>query len=255
MFCRKCGKELLSDSSFCDKCGTKVAVTAGEDAPRTQGGIYRVKPAGSAARDVVSRGASPKPRHTEEFLGPTGWPIWIENCILAFVVSGLFVLYEIRDGAFHASSPIWGAVILVWLMAFFALVLPIAIIRQLGKIGYYPNQPAPKPTPKPVAPTPAPKPTPQPVAPPPAPKLEASTAGDVVNTRIPKWIMPFIWYGCLAGLPIPLIVWAWIILSIWTAIKLGWPRWLYGMGIFFLVAYAVRLLIGGVMAIALPGFP
>ncbi len=37
MFCRKCGKELLSDSSFCDKCGTEVAATAGEDATSSAG--------------------------------------------------------------------------------------------------------------------------------------------------------------------------------------------------------------------------
>ena len=32
MFCRKCGKELLSDSSFCDKCGAEVTATSTEPA-------------------------------------------------------------------------------------------------------------------------------------------------------------------------------------------------------------------------------
>ena len=32
MFCRKCGKELLSDSRFCDKCGTEVGATSTEPA-------------------------------------------------------------------------------------------------------------------------------------------------------------------------------------------------------------------------------
>ncbi len=106
----------------------------------------------------------------------------------------------------------------------------------------------PEPPPEPERQTSVPVPVPVPVP-------AATTPADVVNTRIPKWFMPFIWYGCLAGLPIPLIGWAWIILSIWTAIKLGWPRWLYGIGIFFLVGWAVRISILGVMDIALPGFP
>ena len=80
-------------------------------------------------------------------------------------------------------------------------------------------------------------------APEPAPKPEGSAAGDAVNTGISKWFKPFIWYGCLGGLPIPIIGWVWVISSIWAAIKLGWPRGLYGMGIFFLVALATRFLI------------
>ena len=216
MLCRKCGKKLLPDSKFCDKCGIEVAATAGED-------------------PTSSAGEMPDPDDRQK------WDEWYTG-VVEKVGAREVLPPECRRcghpcGENGTTCPNCGHEITAATVATPEQhrLIDEFLDRNIENLRV-------------VAPPPAP-------APKPTPKLDASTAGDAVNTRIPKWIMPFIWYGCLAGLPIPLIGWALMILSIWTAIKLGWPRGIYGMGIAFLVWYAVRLLVMGVLGIVMPGFP
>ena len=94
-----------------------------------------------------------------------------------------------------------------------------------------------------------------PSAPKPAPKSAPSDGGAVVNTRVAKWILPFIMWGCLAGLPIPLVFWLCAILGIWVAVKHGWPRGIYGMGVLLVTGNLVRALIAGILDMSLPDSP
>ena len=71
----------------------------------------------------------------------------------------------------------------------------------------------------------------------------------------PTWFISFIGWGFIAGLPIPLVFWLCVIPGVWLAARNGWPRGLYGMGLWLVLAILVRSLIAGSLSMTLPEFP
>lgn len=72
----------------------------------------------------------------------------------------------------------------------------------------------------------------------------AATAGSVTTTSGSMWFRPFLIYGALAGLPIPLLGWLWLALAIGAAWKLGVGKGLLGMAIGLGAALIVRIVLG-----------
>ncbi|MBR2723986.1 MAG: DUF1049 domain-containing protein [Ruminococcus sp.] len=50
MFCRKCGKEILSDSEFCNYCGEAVRMVANNEEPQKTSPVQTHKPSGAVRR-------------------------------------------------------------------------------------------------------------------------------------------------------------------------------------------------------------
>lgn len=64
-----------------------------------------------------------------------------------------------------------------------------------------------------------------------------------------SWIKPFVTYGTLMGLPIPLLGWLWLGLGIWATRKVGWGKGFLGIAILLGSAFAVRAVIGVVVLV------
>ncbi|MEX1248340.1 MAG: hypothetical protein WEA61_07635 [Anaerolineales bacterium] len=70
------------------------------------------------------------------------------------------------------------------------------------------------------------------------------------SNRKSHWSVPFLFYGALSSLPIPCINWVWLILGVREAIKLGWPRGIYGIGILILTAFFGKLTISVILGLS-----
>ena len=127
MFCRECGKKLLQDSKFCDNCGLKV-----ENADESKLTYTPLAYTKSTKPTLTSKPTpTPKPKSAKQFIGPTGWAIWVENFVFGFVPTLFLVAYWIRNETMIVNTALFTGVF----VGFGAAIL-IAIIREVGKIGY-----------------------------------------------------------------------------------------------------------------------